>query len=296
MKRGYLIVNSQLHTGKFEELADMLMDSAEKYRMSLECRTAMDLLTPVGALRSASLPDYAIFWDKDAFFAQQLEAAGVRLFNSSEAVLLCDDKARTAAALARAGICQPRTVVAPMAFQNIGYTDLSFLRRAGELLGYPMVLKECFGSFGQQVWLAHDLTEAEEIVTDRIGGRPFLMQEFISCSAGRDLRVNVVGGRVIAVLHRKNEHGDFRSNITNGGSMYRYEPTAAQADAAIAAARAVGADFAGVDILFGEGDKPIVCEVNACPHFKSTLLCTGINLADAIMQYVAGQLGGEAAQ
>ena len=110
------------------------------------------------------------------------------------------------------------------------------------------------------------------------------MQEFIKESCGRDVRVNVVGGKVVSAMERYNEN-DFRSNITNGGSMRRVSLSEEMANAAIKATEAIGLDFAGVDVLFGK-DGPIVCEVNSNPHFKSSLECTGVDMSELIMDYV----------
>ena len=83
---------------------------------------------------------------------------------------------------------------------------------------------------------------------------------------------------------------DFRSNVSNGGKMQPFTPTKMQANLAIKACRAIKLDFGGVDILFGKDDKPIVCEVNSNLHFKSTLICTNVNVADNIMEYINGKL------
>ena len=88
---------------------------------------------------------------------------------------------------------------------------------------------------------------------------------------------------------RRSTDGDFRSNLTRGGAMEPYTPTEAEAALAIRAAKLLGLDFAGVDVLFGK-DGPIICEVNSNPHFKTTLECTGVNMADEIMQHIAGKL------
>ena len=84
-------------------------------------------------------------------------------------------------------------------------------------------------------------------------------------------------------------NSDFRSNITNGGKMEIYFPDRSYLFAAVAAARAVGADFAGVDVLFGK-EGPVICEVNASPHFKSTLEATGVNLAKELSSYVLSEI------
>ena len=114
------------------------------------------------------------------------------------------------------------------------------------------------------------------------------MQEFIAESCGRDVRVNVVGGKVVSAMERYNDT-DFRSNITNGGKMKKAALTPEIEMAAIRGAEAIGLDFAGVDVLFGK-DGPIVCEVNSNPHFKSSLECTGIDMSEGIMDYITEQM------
>ena len=117
-----------------------------------------------------------------------------------------------------------------------------------------------------------------------------LFQQFIAESKGRDLRINVVKGEICGCMLRYNDH-DFRSNISNGGNMADYAPQKEYLELAIRAAQAVNADFAGVDVMFGK-DGPIVCEVNASPHFKSTLQATGVNLAERIVEAIMNDLGG----
>jgi glutathione synthase/RimK-type ligase-like ATP-grasp enzyme len=82
---------------------------------------------------------------------------------------------------------------------------------------------------------------------------------------------------------------DFRSNISGGGKAKPYTPTADEKRVAIEACKAVGADFAGVDILFSK-NGPIVCEINSNPHFKSTLDCTGVDLSGYILEHIGRKL------
>ena len=114
------------------------------------------------------------------------------------------------------------------------------------------------------------------------------MQELIRESIGRDVRVNVVGDKVVSAMERYNEN-DFRSNISNGGSMKKIVLTPEIEVIAIKAAEIIGLDFAGVDVLFGN-DGPIVCEVNSNPHFKSSLECTGVDMSEKIMDYIAEKM------
>ena len=79
---------------------------------------------------------------------------------------------------------------------------------------------------------------------------------------------------------------DFRANITNGGKMKKYEPTPEQKQMAIDVCRELNLDFAGVDILFGKDNEPVLCEVNSNAHFKNIYDCTGVNVAEHIMKYI----------
>lgn len=106
------------------------------------------------AFRRFQAGDYALFWDKDVRLARALEAMGVRLYNTAAAVAVCDDKAATHLELARRGVPMPRTLVAPMTYVNMDAQGDAFLRRGAETLGFPLVVKECFGSLGGQVYLA----------------------------------------------------------------------------------------------------------------------------------------------
>ena len=286
---GWLIVNSFVKWDKFSEIYELLLDAGKKVGVSLEMKTSSDIFCSVQSeFSSLKLPDFAIFWDKDILLAKRLEKMGLRLFNSSDSIETCDDKGQTAIELQEGGIRTPLTFLSPKAYPAFGCTDMTFLRKAEEKLGYPMVIKENRGSFGQQVHLVSNSYEAERLIAS-FKEHPFIMQEYIEESAGRDVRVNVVGGRVVASMYRFNDN-DFRSNITNGGSMKKYEASEAQAKIAIDACKAIGLDFAGVDVLFGK-EGPIICEVNSNPHFKTTLECTGINMAEHIISHIAEVMG-----
>ena len=287
--RGWLIVNGFLKTQKFERLYTLLQNAAQKRKITLEIRTGDTLLGELQADKNVvNLPDFVIFWDKDVYLAKRLTELKVPLFNGVTAVEICDNKILTVLALLKNGVKTPKTVVAPKTFEGVGYTDLAFLTNAEKTLGYPMVIKEAYGSFGLQVYLAENRNAAEKIVR-RIGYKDFLMQELIAQSRGKDVRANVVGGQVVCAMLRENE-ADFRSNVTNGGKASAYTLTKEQERTAVQAAKAVGADFAGVDILFGKEGEPIVCEVNSNPHFESTLKATGVDLSEHIIDYIIKRL------
>lgn len=282
----WLIVNGFIDSKKFHDLYGYLTRAAEKRGVSLKIKTADALACLSDSEIQSDRPDFILFWDKDIHLAGRLEALGIRLYNSARAIQICDSKALTYTALV-GKVETPRTVIAPKTFEGVGYTNLAFLENATRLLGLPMIIKESYGSFGAQVYLARTLDEAKETVR-KIDHKEFVMQEFIRESEGRDVRVNVVGGRVVCAMERYNEN-DFRSNITNGGSMRPFKVTKEIEDAAVLACETIGLDFAGVDVLFGK-DGPIVCEVNSNPHFKSSLECTGVDMSEEILNYITENL------
>lgn len=285
--KGYLVVNHFADHPHFKEIYDLITRTAACAGVPLDVKTTGELLLPMDE-REAVLPDFALFWDKDVFCAKRLERAGVRLFNSARTVELCDNKALTAEALLAHGVPMPKTVVAPLTFPFAGYKKSDFVKKACAFLGFPIVIKELYGSLGEQVYLAQTEEEAVRIVSS-LGARPFLFQEFIAESFGTDIRVNIVGGKVIASMRRTGADGEFRSNIGNGGKGEAVSLSEAQEKVALAAARAVGADFAGVDLLLSK-NGPLVCEVNSNPHFTGTLKYLGVNLAEYIFEDIKKKL------
>ncbi len=236
---------------------------------------------PHGTLKAE---DTVLFWDKDTRLAHAMEAVGARLFNTAAAIELCDDKLKTHAVLARAGLPMPRTLAAPMTYvENDAAGCAVFWDTAEKQLGFPMVVKECFGSLGGQVYLAGDRTALKER-TLSMGAKPFLVQEFIAATAGDDKRLYVVGDRVAAAMHRHSD-SDFRANIEHGGDGRAYTPTARECELALAACRALGLDHGGVDILDSE-DGPLLCEVNSNAHMAGITACTGVDVAAEIVRYV----------
>lgn len=289
MKSGLLIVNTFLNSTKYTEIYDLLSEAAAYTGMKLNVMSNGEFINRIdnGTLYpSVNIYDYAVYWDKDIPLARALEANGLRLFNSADSILLCDNKALTFEALA-GKVSLPKTFRVPQTFAAIGYTSTDFLDFYENELGYPYVIKECYGSFGAQVYLVHSRTEALDALKSACG-RECIVQEYISESSGHDIRIHTVGNRVVTAMKRSNPN-DFRANITNGGSMEPYTPTLEEAQMALEVSSLLGLDFAGVDILFGN-NGPVLCEVNSNAHFKNIYNCTGVNVATEIMKHIADSL------
>ncbi|WP_163101769.1 RimK family alpha-L-glutamate ligase [Peribacillus alkalitolerans] len=297
MKTGWLIYNGNVTHSKFTELVDWLVKSGEEADLKIVKVKNNELLATfehgqavIKGKYSQERPDFVIFWDKDIHLARHLEKMGLKLFNSADAIEICDDKSLTFLKLANHGLKMPKTIHSPLMFKNPPISDDHHFDLIIEELGLPLIMKEDRGSFGAQVYMIHSreqLTEKTQELKNL--GVSFLYQEYIGSSHGRDIRLNVVGDEVVATMHRVSKE-DFRANVTNGGKMQTYTPTREQCEIAIACSQIIGTDFCGVDLLFGENDEPIVCEVNSNAHFKNIYDCTGIDVSKYMITYILQQL------
>lgn len=266
---GILVVNHFLRGEKYESLHRHLQKSAAALDIELEIKTNLEL----AAQRAEG--DFVLFWDKDVNLARRLEKGGLSVFNSADAIEKCDDKARTYIELDGI-VSQPETLIAPKCYRKSDMTE--FAERAAGILGLPLVFKECFGSFGEQVYLCRSVGD----ILARAGEKPFILQKFIAESAGRDKRIEVIGGKCVCAARRINEN-DFRSNVTNGGTMRSCAVSKSEEQTAVAACNALGLTFGGVDIL----DDGSVCEVNSNAHIINIMNATGIDIAPLIFSEIA---------
>lgn len=278
MKTAYYVENAFWHSPGTEELKRSFVHEAARQGIQLVTRTNAQFQRE-NLLKDG--PRTALFWDKDLRLAQLMEQEGIVLYNSADAIRLCDDKTLTYLALRQSGLPIPQTLLCPTTFPNVGYPETAFLEEVAEQLGLPFILKEGCGSFGQQVYLVQDLDQAERLVR-QAAGAPLLFQRFVAESAGRDLRLYVVGGRVVAAMMRRNDAGDFRANIQIGGHALAYHPTREEAQLAVDACRQLGLHFGGVDLLLSK-DGPLVCEVNSNAHFRALRELSGVDPAAAII-------------
>lgn len=289
--KGYIIINGFLREEKFFSLYSALKQSADRAGLQLELKTNIELMCDIASgktVANETLPPFAIFWDKDVRLAKTLEAAGMKLFNSASAIELCDDKSLTHIALMNR-VPQPKTVLIPLTFPRVGYTDCTFLEKIADYLGFPFVIKQCFGSFGAGVYLAGNMEEAKAALMKTAGGAA-IAQQYIASSFARDIRAYIVGDKVAAAMLRHNESGDFRANVAQGGKANAYTLSEAQAVLAVKTAQLLGCTFAGVDLLFGENGEMTICEVNSNAHFAGISAATGVNIADKIIEAVAQRI------
>jgi RimK family alpha-L-glutamate ligase len=155
-------------------------------------------------------------------------------------------------------------------------------------IGFPCVIKVVTGSYGEGVYLCEKQRDYKKLMEfiDNLGNKKtMIVQEYMGYRPGEDLRVLVVGGKVIGAMKRTAPEGDFRANITGGGTGEDYPLTEEIEYLARETARVLGLDIAGIDLLFDERGFR-VCEANSNPGFSGFEKYCGVNIADLITEYV----------
>ncbi|MCF8227002.1 MAG: RimK family alpha-L-glutamate ligase, partial [Bacteroidales bacterium] len=195
---------------------------------------------------------------------------------SAEGIRIAANKWHTIQACSKNGVRTPRTVYSST-MKDVDY----LIDKIGKL---PLVAKYNYGSMGSSVMILDSKRTAISTIQSLIKNKAdFIIQEFIS-GGGKDIRIVVVGGKVIASYERSAEKGEWRSNISMGASAVSIEITPEEEIMALKAASAVGLEVCGVDIMRNEQRVPYLIEVNSNFGFKGQKI-TGVNFAEKIMQY-----------
>lgn len=220
--------------------------------------------------------DCCIFLDKDYTVARMLEKSGLKLFNSAEAIKVCDDKMLTHTELAGCGILMPDSVYAPLCYYEDAQINCAFLDAVAQKLGFPFVAKKCFGSCGSGVFQINNINELYDFEKAHML-IPHFYQKFIGCG-GEDIRVIVIGGKYLCSMKRKNAD-DFRSNVELGGHGEKYSADEALINLCEKAAKTLKLDYCGIDVLSDDSGKRYICEVNSNAFFAEAEKVCGVNIA-----------------
>ena len=213
-----------------------------------------------------------------AAVVRQFEMMRVYCVNESVAIARSRDKLRSLQLLSRKGVGLPVTV-----FAHRTSNPEDIVRLAG---GAPVVIKLLEGTQGIGVVLGETAKAAESII-QAFGGvnTNILVQEYIEEAKGEDIRCLIIGDRVVASMKRQGREGDFRSNLHRGGLAKPVKITAQERATAIAAARAMGLNVCGVDML-RSNHGPVVIEVNSSPGLEGVEQATGVDVAGKIIEFI----------
>lgn len=232
----------------------------------------------------AQLPDFVLhrIGAGTTYFAlsiiRHLERLGVPCINKADSIVKVKDKLYAHQLLAANNLSVPKTMLLKFPV-NMALIE--------EVFTFPVVIKTISGSLGRGVFLAEsrkqfmDLARMIEVTSP---GTNVILQEMISTSKGTDLRVFVVGGRIVGCMKRTAADDDFRANFSNGGSVEAFPLTDEIEWLALESVKVLGLDIAGVDLLF-DGDGFKVCEVNSSPMFKGLESCVDVDIPREIFHY-----------
>jgi ribosomal protein S6--L-glutamate ligase len=253
-----------------------------------ECYASIEQNNPTVSYRGDDLATYDAIIPRIASsmtrygtaIVRQLEMQGVYTISSSLAINRSRDKLRSMQVLAKAGVGIPKTVV------SRNSTDIDDL--IDKLGGTPVIIKLARGTHGNGVVLAESKKAAKSVLQalylSNEDGTNVLLQEFVKESAGTDIRAFVVGGRVVASMKRQSLDDDFRSNLHKGGEGTKIKLTEEERKMAIKAAKAMGLNVAGVDMM-RSARGPLILEVNASPGFGIEAV-SGRDVATPIIEYI----------
>jgi RimK family alpha-L-glutamate ligase len=228
--------------------------------------------------------DFAAFLDKNKYLSDALEKSGIKLFNSHQGVRVCDDKGETCLALSGKGVKMPKTIFAPLCYIKGSEITLENAKQVASKLGLPVIVKESYGSLGKGVYKA-DTNEELLALMQKLIYVPHVYQEYLGKMVGVDIRVILIGKKVVCAMKRTNKN-DFRSNLACGGSGEKIELSKEFLAVAERTAEILDLDYCGVDLLFGDDYSPYVCEVNSNAFFKGIENVTGENVAEKYAQYI----------
>ena len=212
---------------------------------------------------------------------RHMEQLGIWTANTGQGILQSRDKLHASQILARNKIPVPKTTYVRDSIDVEPAIDF--------VGGLPVVIKVTQGTQGQGVFLRHTVHESRSLIQGLLlTGKSVLVQEYIAESHGKDIRALVVGDRVVAAMRRRARGREFRSNYHLNGTVEKVEISEEFEQQAVRAARVLGLNIAGVDLLEG-ANGPLVLEVNSSPGLEGIEKASGVNVAGAIIDYVTSE-------
>ena len=209
---------------------------------------------------------------------RQFERLNVPTLPNSASIEASKDKMYANQILAQAGLPIPKTMLTRFPCKA---------ELVEKVVGFPCVLKVVTGSHGAGVYLCENAKQFEdlsELISSLDFKNSMIVQEYVQYSEGRDLRVIVIGGRVVGAMLRQSTDGSFKANISRGGEGTAFDVDDQMELLAIQTAKVLDLDIAGVDLLF-HSDGYRICEANSSPGFKGFEKALGINIPQKVFDY-----------
>ncbi|WBW95797.1 ATP-grasp domain-containing protein [Oceanirhabdus sp. W0125-5] len=263
-----------------------MIDEGRKYNLNIEIKflerfhlIAQDELKISYDGNEINVPEFVLMRCYDIALGQAFQYCGATVFNKSSSMEISMDKWKTHAVLSQNKIPTPKTLRVRRDGINFDYIQ--------EVLDVPFVMKTLIGSQGEGVYLIHNKEEIHSLMEIE-SSEFFICQEYIEESSGEDIRVHVIGDRVVAAIKRSSD-SDFRSNFSLGGTAEKITIDKGVEELAIKGTQALGLEIAGVDILKSKNGE-VICEINGNAGFITVWKCTDISIPGEIMKYISNKM------
>jgi len=211
---------------------------------------------------------------------RQIEKFKIPVINDADSVDIVADKLLTSQLLTRNNIPIPKTMLVT------GTVDVDLVEKE---IGYPCIVKATTGSKGKTVYLCESKKYFKDLM-DLLGSialkKTLIIQEYVNFCPGADLRVWVIGGKTVAAMKRTAPVGDFRANVSQGGTAEPFEITEEIDYIARETASILGLQIAGIDLLFDNNGGYLVCEANSSPGFEGMDKYCGTDMAQKITDFI----------
>lgn len=287
-KKGLLLTNAYYSPEGAKHQAKRLKQEFKKLGVTLDVKKnnffACYLDNSCDLVKHIKDYDFCIYLNKDKYISRLLEQSGLKLFNSHQAIVDCDDKMETFIKLAGHNIPVPITLPGLLCHSKSEPLKKSTIKFVEKTLGYPLIMKSSYGSYGTGI---HKIDNRDQLIEhmEQLKMRPHLYQQYIPSSYGKDIRVMLIGHKVVSAMVRQSTD-DFRSNLALGGTATPYTLPKELNTLCVKVSKVLNLDFCGIDVLFGEDNNYYICEVNSNAHFKGSESATSINIAGKYAKYI----------
>lgn len=280
-----IIYNSFFNEKKVSDQIDLLEIACKELEVKAQFISSEEIISNIDLKNKNKLNKKILFLDKNIALAEILEAWNYKVYNSSRAINLCDNKAYTHIALLKEKVMQPKTFVGPITF---GLKKMSiksnFIKAAKSELKYPFVLKEVYGSFGNQVYLINNDSELEKKL-EKTKDKQIIIQKFLKKYSGTSIRVIFINKNIVGAIHQSNIN-DFRSNLTLGSESKIIKVNKVMKSITNKVIKSLGLFYGGIDFLIDENKKLLFCEANSNVQLVNASKILKKNLAKILIQEI----------
>ena len=287
MKKGIIIVNAYCKLPSMLNQANRLKEEFELLGVDITViKNGYDCYidSECNVISNLSGYDFCVYLDKDKYLGEMLEKSGLRLFNNISSIETCDDKMKTLLKLSGNSLSVPKTLSAPLCFTSGSLLSNESADEIIKILSLPLVVKKSFSSLGKGVYLVKSKNELIDLV-NKNQFEPKIYQQFISSSYGKDVRIICIGKKYFSAMMRISKN-DFRSNSALGGDTVKFDAPKEFIEVAEKVANLLNLDYMGIDLMFDENGKPVICEVNSNAFFTAMEQTCGVNVAKAYAMHV----------